>query len=318
MSETLFDLYDVVIIGSGPSGLTAAIYTSRASLKTLVIAGNPPGGQLMITTEVENFPGFPNGVQGPELIKYMREQAAKFGSQIIDENVTKITGSAQQTFTLNTDSGHVYSARSIIIATGASAKWLGLPNESRLCGHGVSACATCDGFFFKNQEIAVVGGGDTAMEEALFLTKFASKVYVIVRASEDAMKASKIMKQRALECPKIEFLFNTEVLDVLGEKEVTGLKLKNNQTNLEADLKVTGMFLAIGHRPNTEFIKDLIELGKGDYAVVKDDVISNVEGIFISGDVADHQYRQAITAAGFGCMAALDAEKFLAEKYPLK
>ena len=307
------NLYDVAILGGGPSGLTAAIYTARADLKTLVIAGNPPGGQLMLTTDVENFPGFPEGILGPNLIEQFRKQAQRFGTVVIDENATKLLGNAVEHFTTETDAGNKYTAKTVIVATGASAKWLGLKSEQRLRGYGVSACATCDGFFFKNKEIAVVGGGDAAMEEAIYLTKFATKVYILVRGNKDAMRASKIMQKRALDNSKIEFVFNTVVTEVVGQKQVEGLKIKNTKTGDESVLNVQGLFVAIGHKPNTDFLKGVIELGKADYAVVKDNVISNIPGVFISGDVADHKYRQAVTAAGFGCMAALDAERFLNE-----
>ena len=307
------DLFDVAILGGGPSGLTAAIYTARADLKTLVIAGNPPGGQLMLTTDVENFPGFPEGILGPNLIEQFRKQAQRFGTVVIDENATKLLGNAVEHFTTETDAGNKYTAKTVIVATGASAKWLGLKSEQRLRGYGVSACATCDGFFFKNKEIAVVGGGDAAMEEATYLTNFATKVYILVRGDKAAMRASKIMQARALANPKIEFIFNTEVAEVLGQKQVEGLKIKNTKTSDESVLNVQGLFVAIGHKPNTDFLKGIIELGKADYAIVKDNVVSNIPGVFISGDVADHKYRQAVTAAGFGCMAALDAERFLNE-----
>lgn len=308
------EIFDVLILGGGPAGLTAAIYTARAHLKTLVLAGNPPGGQLMLTTEVENFPGFPNGIQGPELIANFRAQAARFGTQIVDENATSISGNVDELFKVHTDNHSTYTARTIIVATGASAKWLNLESEQRLRGYGVSACATCDAFFFKNKVVAVVGGGDVAMEDSCFLTKFASKVYILYRGEKHHLKASKIMQERALTNPKVEFMFNTEVTEVLGDKEVTGLKIKNNVTGGEETLPVQGLFIAIGHKPNTDFLKDFITLGKGEYAEVKDNVLSNIPGVFISGDVADYKYRQAITAAGFGTMAALDAEKFLAER----
>lgn len=309
------NIYDVIILGGGPSGLTAAIYTARANLKTLVLAGSPPGGQLMWTTEVENFPGFPEGIMGPVLIQNIRAQAERFSSNIKDENAVSITGSFEENFTVKTDSNNSYKARSVIVATGASAKWLELPNEQRLRGKGVSACATCDGFFFKDKNVVVVGGGDASMEEANFLTKFAKKVIVLVRGPKDKMRASKIMQERAFSNPKIEFIFNSYVTDVLGENFVTGLKIANSETGTETTLDdIQGLFVAIGHKPNTDFLKGLIELGKMDYALVSDNTKSNIEGIFIAGDVADFRYRQAITAAGYGCMAALDCEKFLESK----
>lgn len=312
---------DVLILGGGPSGLTAAIYTSRAGLSTTVLAGNPPGGQLMWTSEVENFPGFPAGIKGPELIALMQRQAERFGAIFHNENATKITGSFKENFEILSDSGERYLAKTVIIATGASAKWLGLESEQKLRGRGVSACATCDGFFFKDKVVAVVGAGDAAMEEALFLTNFASKVYVLTRGSKEEMRASKIMQSRATENPKIEFLAHTEVEEVLGEESVTGLKIKNNATGTASMLDdVRGLFVAIGHKPNTEFLLSenapAVELGKFGYAVPKEctHTHTNAEGVFIAGDVSDHKYRQAITAAGFGCMAALDCQKFLSEK----
>lgn len=305
--------YDLIIIGSGPAGLTAAIYTSRASLNTLVLAGSPPGGQLTTTTEIENFPGFPEGIMGPVFVDNMRKQAEKFNTTIVDENVLSIKGSFKEGFTVETDGGNNFSAKALIVASGASARWLGLPSETKLRGHGVSACATCDGFFFRNKVIAVVGGGDSAMEESTFLTKFASKVYVIYRSSREEMKASKFMLEKATSNPKIKFIYNTEVVEVLGETTVTGLRLRNNITKEETiNNEITGLFLAIGHTPNTSFVKDFLELDPVGYIKVTDNTHSSVEGVFVAGDVADHRYRQAITAAGAGCMAALDAEKFLA------
>jgi thioredoxin reductase (NADPH) len=308
-------LYDVLILGGGPSGLTAAIYASRAELSTLVVAGQPSGGQLMLTSEVENFPGFVNGIMGPQLVQNFRDQAAKFGTEFAEENVTGISGSPEENFTVTTDAGNTFVGRAIILAMGASAKWLELESEQRLIGRGVSACATCDAFFFKEKVVAVVGGGDAALEEATYLTKFACKVYVLIRGTKDAMKASKYMQQRALSEPKIEFIFNTEVVEVLGDKKVAGLKVINNQTgetNVMDD--VEGLFVAIGHKPNTEFLKGFIDLGKFGYVVVHDGTKTSKEGVFVAGDVSDFRYRQAITASGLGAMAALDAEKFLAEK----
>ncbi|MDC0449096.1 thioredoxin-disulfide reductase [bacterium] len=306
---------DVLILGGGPAGLTAAIYTSRASLKTMIIAGNPPGGQLTTTTDVENFPGFPEGVMGPELISKFREQAQRFGTQFVDENVVEISGDGTNGFEVVTDEGNKYSGKCVIIATGASAKWLGLESEQKLRGKGVSACATCDGFFFKDKVVGVVGGGDAAMEEATFLTKFAPKVYVFVRGTKENLKASKFMQDRAMSNPKIEFLYNTEIKEVLGEDSVEGLKIINNQTNQESTLDdVQGLFVAIGHKPNTEFLDGFIDLGRFGYIEVTDNTKTTKEGVFVGGDAADYKYRQAVTAAGYGCMAALDAEKFLAER----
>ncbi len=313
---------DVLILGGGPSGLTAGIYTARAGLSTVLLAGNPPGGQLMWTTEVENFPGFPKGIQGPELINLMRQQAGRFGVQIVNENAVKVEGSFEAGFVTATDgeSAQVKS-KTMIIATGASAKWLGLASEQNLRGKGVSACATCDGFFFKGKVVAVVGAGDAAMEEAIHLTKFAEKVYILARKCEDEIRASKIMYQRAISNPKIELVCNVEVAEVLGDQFVTGLRIKNNITGAETAMDdVKGLFVAIGHKPNTEFLLSeggsLIELGKFGYAVPKESTHTQTikEGVFIAGDVADHKYRQAVTAAGFGCMAALDCINFLSEK----
>lgn len=300
----------VLILGSGPAALTAAIYAARADLQPTILAGPEPGGQLMWTTEVENFPGFPKGIQGPELMQAMKDQAVRFGTTYLEETVSAIDLS-KQPYTVTTENG-IHTAASVILATGASAKWLGLPNEQRLRGKGVSACATCDGFFFRNKEVVVIGGGDSAMEEATFLTKFASKVTVLVRG--DKLRASKAMIHRAEMDPKISFRFNTDVLDVLGDQTINGLRLKNNATNVEEEFPTQGMFLAIGHQPNTAIFGDqLAKVGPG-YLKVENQVFSSKPGVFIAGDVADWRYRQAVTAAGWGCMAALEAEKFLAEQ----
>ncbi|RJR27843.1 thioredoxin-disulfide reductase [candidate division WWE3 bacterium] len=304
-------LFDIIIIGGGPAGLTAAIYTSRAFLKTAVIAGNPPGGQLMLTTDVDNFPGFPDGIVGPDLISSFRVQAEKYETFFLDENTVKISGEPGN-FVVTTDSGQTLQSKAVIVATGASAKWLNLESEQRLRGKGVSACATCDGFFFKGQTIAVVGAGDAAMEEATFLTRFANKVLVLVRGTKETMRASKIMRQRAFDNPRIEFLFNTEVSEVLGDTVVAGLRVKDNLTGEEKTLdNVTGLFVAIGHKPNTDFLKDFVELDHVGYVKITDNTRTSKEGVFVAGDVSDFRYRQAVTAAGFGCMAALDAEKYL-------
>jgi thioredoxin reductase (NADPH) len=309
------DIFDIIILGGGPAGLTAAIYTSRAQLKTLIVAGQPSGGQLMNTTEVENFPGFPEGILGPQLIQNMRDQATRFGTSMVEENVISISGTAEESFMVTTDAGKVYKGKVIILAMGASAKWLGLESEDKLKGRGVSACATCDGYFFKDKAVAVIGGGDAAMEEATYLTRFASKVYLLVRGPQEEMRASKIMQQRALNDPKIQFLFNTEVLEVLGENTMEGLKVVNKLNQVTTVLEdAKGLFVAIGHRPNTAFLKDFIELGKVGYINVYEQTRTSKEGVFVAGDVADFRYRQAISAAGMGCMAALDAEKYLAEK----
>jgi len=301
----------VIIIGSGPAGLTAAIYAARAELKPLVIAGMNPGGQLMQTTEVENFPGFPKGVMGPDLMTGMMEQAKRFGGTIASENVVSVDFSARP-FTVKTDAAE-YKTKSVIIATGAEANWLNLDSEQKLRGKGVSACATCDGFFFKDKAVAVIGGGDSAMEEANFLTKFATQVTIVHRRSE--FKASKVMLKRAQDNPKIYFVTNVQVLEVLGENAVEGLKVKDNQTGEEKNLTVQGVFLAIGHTPATKAFKAAgIETDEKGYIKITNQTKTNIEGVFVAGDVADHRYRQAVSAAGAGCMAALDAEKYLAEQ----
>ncbi len=302
--------YNLIIIGSGPAGLTAAIYAARANLEPLVIAGATPGGQLMVTSDVENYPGFPKGIQGPELMQLFREQAARFGTTLIDADVISVDFH-KSPFTVTTSDG-TYQCKSVIIATGATAKWIGLESETRLRGKGVSACATCDGFFFRGKRVAVVGGGDAALEEANFLTKFATSVTVIHR--RDALRASKIMQDRAKANPKISFLWNSEVLEVLGDTHVTGLILKNIVTNELTNHETDGLFVAIGHEPNTSIFKNQLELDVKGYMAVHDHTKTSVEGVFTAGDVHDHHYRQAITAAGFGCMAAIDVEKWLEEK----
>ncbi|MEQ1722871.1 MAG: thioredoxin-disulfide reductase [Pseudobdellovibrio sp.] len=300
---------NVIIIGSGPAGLTSAIYSSRANLAPLMIEGEEAGGQLMITTEVENYPGFAHGVTGPELISVMRQQAERFGTRFITRNVTKVDFSARPfKVWIGND---LYESKTIIISTGASAKLLGLPSEKQYMSRGVSACATCDGAFFKNVEVAVVGGGDTAMEEANFLTRFASKVYVMHRS--ESFRASKIMLDRAKKNPKIEFVMNTVVEEVLGDgKSVNALKLKNTKTNEIFEKPIQGLFIAIGHQPNTKIFKDILNMNEAGYLQTKaGTTYTNIEGVFAAGDVQDPHYRQAITAAGTGCMAAIDSERWL-------
>ncbi|MCZ6758418.1 MAG: thioredoxin-disulfide reductase [Bacteroidetes bacterium] len=303
---------NVVIIGSGPAGLTAALYAARANLEPLILQGPEPGGQLITTTDVENFPGFPDGIMGPEMMIKFEEQAVRFGADLRYGIVTEVDLS-ESPFKLVIDEEKPILAKTIIVSTGASAKYLGMENEKRLLGHGVSSCATCDGAFFKDQEVAVVGGGDTAMEEALFLTRFASKVYVIHRRSE--LRASKIMQERAKKEDKIEFIWDSTVEDVLGEKEVESVQLKNTQTGETSTLPVQGLFLAIGHTPNTSVFKDFLDMDDLGYLVTQaDSTYSNIDGVFVSGDAQDRVYRQAVTAAGTGCMAAMDAERWLAER----
>ena len=305
---------NVVIVGSGPAGLTAAIYTARANLAPLVIegeissTGDQPGGQLMLTTEVENFPGFEHGIQGPELMTTMRAQAARFGSEFLTAKVTSVDFSSRP-FIVNVGEQTI-SAHTVIVSTGAKALMLGLDSEPRLLGHGLSTCATCDGFFFRGQEIAVVGGGDSAMEEAMFLTKFASKVTVVHR--RDTLRASKIMADRAMANPKIEFAWNSQVVELLGENTLQGALLENLVTGERSTLPVTGLFVAIGHVPNTDLFKGQLDLDDAGYLLTEGKSSrTNIPGVFACGDVQDHTYRQAITAAGSGCMAAIDAERWL-------
>lgn len=303
--------HKVVIIGTGPAGFTAALYTARAGLQPVVFEGPEPGGQLMTTTDVENFPGFPDGILGPEMMQKFRQQAQKFGADLRYGYVSQVDFT-HRPFKLTIDSEKEVLADAVIVSTGASAKYLGLPNEKRLLGYGVSACATCDGAFFRNQEVAIVGGGDTAMEEALFLTRFATKVYLIHRRNE--FRASKIMQERVLNHPKIEVIYNTVVEDVLGEKGVEGITIRNLETNEVKDLPVYGLFVAIGHKPNTEIFAGQLNMDETGYIqTLNGSTYTNVEGVFACGDAQDHVYRQAITAAGTGCMAAIDAERWLAE-----
>jgi thioredoxin reductase (NADPH) len=297
----------LVIIGSGPAGLTAAVYAARANLAPLVFAGHMYGGQLMLTTEVENYPGFPDGIMGPELMEAFRAQAERFGSVIHNVDVTEVDF-AKRPFVVRTAEDE-YTADSVIVATGASARWLNIPGEARLRGRGVSTCATCDGAFFRQKHIVVVGGGDSAMEEALFLTRFGSKVTVIHR--RDALRASKIMADRALDHEKIAFVWNTAVEEVLGEDATAALKLKNLVTNEESVLDADALFIAIGHDPNTAIFRGQLDLDAAGYIVSEDGVRTNVEGVFVAGDVYDVRYKQAVTAAGSGCKAAIDVEKYL-------
>jgi thioredoxin reductase (NADPH) len=297
----------VVILGSGPAGLTAAIYAARANLEPIVISGYTPGGQLMITSDVENYPGFPEGIQGPELMQKFREQAERFGTRFIDVDVEQVDFSARP-FRLWAD-GTMYTADSVIVATGASALWLGLENETRLRGRGVSACATCDGFFFRGKKVAVVGGGDTALEEATFLTRFASDVVLLHR--RDSFRGSKIMQERALANPKISIQWNTEIADVLGDEKLSGLVLRDTSNGELREEPAEGLFVAIGYKPNTDAFRDWLDVDEKGYLVATDHTNSKIEGVFIAGDVHDHRYRQAVTAAGDGCRAAIDAERWL-------
>jgi thioredoxin reductase (NADPH) len=315
------DVRNVIIVGSGPAGLTAAIYTARANLAPVVIEGEPsstsdqPGGQLMLTTEVENFPGFPMGIMGPQLMLNFKEQAQRFGAEMIQEKVSRVDLAAQPFGVWIGDpeaAEPTYRAKALIISTGARSLMLGVPNEQRLLGYGVSTCATCDGFFFRDHDIAVIGGGDSALEEAVFLTKFARSVTVVHR--RDQLRASKIMQDRALNNPKIRFRWNSQVLEVLGDAKVEGIRLQDLQSGEESVLEVTGAFVAIGHEPNTTLFKGQLEMEDNGYLVTGQGLGStstNVEGVFACGDVQDHTYRQAITAAGSGCAAAIDTERFL-------
>ena len=306
--------HHVIIIGSGPAGLTAAIYSARANLAPLVIEGEPsstsdqPGGQLMLTTEVENFPGFPDGIMGPDLMMRCREQAARFGAEFLTEKVTSVDFS-ERPFKVSVRNAE-HTSDAVIVSTGAQSLMLGLEAESRLLGHGLSTCATCDGFFFRGQEIAVVGGGDSALEEAGFLTKFASKVILIVR--RDELRASKIMQQRAFNNPKIEMRWNTVVDDLVGTDKLEGAVVRNVVTGEVTTLAVTGLFVAIGHRPNTDLFKGVLAMEDNGYLITKSgSSYTDIEGVFACGDVQDHTYRQAVTAAGSGCMAAIDTERWL-------
>lgn len=302
----------VLIIGSGPAGFTAAIYAARAGLKPVLYQGGQPGGQLTITTDVENYPGYPEGIMGPQMMVDFQKQAERFGTDIRSGMITSVDFSGWP-HKVTVDGKNEIEAEAVIISTGASAKWLNLESEQRLNGRGVSACAVCDGFFFKGLTVAIVGAGDTAAEEASYLSKITKKVYMLVRKEE--MRASKIMQQRVKNAPNIEILYNTETVEVLGQDEVTGVKVKNNQTGEERVLDIQGFFVAIGHQPNTEIFKDWLELDETGYIkTIQGTSKTNIPGVFATGDAQDKVYRQAVTAAGSGCMGALDAEKFLAEK----
>jgi len=301
----------LLILGSGPAGLTAAIYAARAQLVPTLLAGYAPGGQLMLTSEVENFPGFPDGIDGPDLMAKMRAQAERFGTVVVDQDVDRVDLSKQPFRVWS--AGREFTADAVIVATGASAIWLGLESETRLRGRGVSSCATCDGFFFKGEEVAVVGGGDTALEEALFLTRFATKVHLLVR--RDEFRGSKIMVARAQAHEKIQIHFNREVIEVLGEKKTEALVLKDTVSGATEQLAVGGLFVAIGHKPNTELLGGALPVDAAGYLQVKEhSSASAIDGVFVAGDVHDHRYRQAVTAAGDGCRAALDAERWLAAR----
>lgn len=300
---------NVVIIGSGPAGLTAAIYAARAELKPVVISGMQPGGQITLTTMVENFPGFPDGIMGPDLMDNMRKQAERFGTRFIDEEVIEVDFKSKP-FTIKTDSQEI-KTKTVIIASGAVAKWLGVPGEKEFMGKGVSGCATCDGFFFRGKEVVVVGGGDTALEDALYLTKFANTVTIIHR--RDQFRASKIMQQKVFSNQKIKVIWDSVVAEIKGDSKVTGVKIKNVKTGEEKELKTDGVFVAIGHSPATEIFKGQIEIDDQGFIVKKENTETSVKGVFVAGDVADRRYKQAIVAAGEGAKAAIDVEKYLQE-----
>ena len=310
MFERSMDAYDTIVIGSGPAGLTAAIYATRANLRTLVIAGAVPGGQLMITTDVENYPGFPHGILGPELIELWRKQAERFKAEFVDDNVTKVDFRSQPRTVWVGDTAYV--GKTVIIATGANAKWLGLPGEERLKGRGVSACATCDGMFFKSLDVVVVGGGDTAMEESLFLAKMCRSVTIVHR--RDAFRASKIMQERVFKTKNIRVIWDSEVVDVVGESKVQAVKVRDLKTGKDRTMDVRGLFVAIGHTPATDVFQGHLKMDRG-YIVLQPrdgfETATSADGVFAAGDVHDVHYRQAVTAAGFGCMAALDADRWL-------
>ncbi len=306
------ELVDVLILGSGPAGYTAAIYAARAGLTPILYQGDQPGGQLTITNDVENYPGYPKGVMGPEMMIDFQKQAERFGTDTRYGMATSVDFT-KHPLVVTIDEKQEIQAKSVIISTGASAKWLGLPSEERLNGKGVSACAVCDGFFFKGQDVVVVGGGDTAAEESTYLSKLCNKVYLLVR--RDEMRASNIMQQRVMKAPNIEILWNTETEEILGEEQVEGVRVFNNQTGEKKEIPVQGFFVAIGHKPNTDIFKEYLDMDENGYIKTNPgSTLTNVEGVFASGDAQDHIYRQAVTAAGTGCMAALDAERFLSAK----
>ncbi len=312
MSENI-EKVECLIIGSGPAGYTAAIYAARADMKPVLYEGMQPGGQLTITTDVENYPGYPDGIMGPEMMENFKKQAVRLGTDVRFGMVTKVDFSKGAPHTVWVDDKHQIEAESVIISTGASAKWLGIESETRLNGSGVSACAVCDGFFYRGMDVAIVGAGDTAAEEASYLSKICNKVYMIVR--RDEMRASKAMQHRVMNTPNIEILFNSETDEVLGDMEVEGVRIVNNQTQEKSELAVKGFFVAIGHTPNTAIFKDFIDMDDQGYIITKPDTAkTNVEGVFACGDAQDKIYRQAVTAAGTGCMAALDAERYLSAK----
>lgn len=304
------EIHEVLIIGSGPAGYTAALYAGRAGLKPVVLAGHQPGGQLMITTDVENYPGYPDGVMGPAMMDDFRKQAERFGAIVLQQHVSEVDFS-DAPYTVKTVSGETHRSRTVIVATGASAKWIGLKAEELLGGRGVSACATCDGFFFRGKSVIVVGGGDTAMEEATYLTRHAEKVYVVHR--RDTLRASKIMQERAFKSPKIEFIWNTALSDIKDVEagKVTGVVLRDVNTGEEREMAIDGVFVAIGHEPNTQVFADWLDRDDLGYIVVHDGTKTKIPGVFACGDATDRIYRQAVTAAGTGCMAAIDAERWL-------
>lgn len=302
-------IWDVAIIGSGPSGLTAGIYTTRGALSTIIVGGDSWGGQLMLTTEVDNFPGFPEGIMGPELMEKMKAQAIRFGAEFVQNNVTSVDFSSSP-FKLSVNNS-ILQAKSVIIATGAETKWLGVKGEKELIGRGISSCAPCDAPFFKEKYVLVIGGGDSAMEEALVLTKYASKVSIVHRKSE--FKASKAMQEKVFANEKINVIWDSEVIEVVGDQKLDSVKIKNNKDNSETEIKVDGMFVAIGHNPTSALFKGLIDTDEKGYIIPKEGSKTNIEGVFVSGDIHDHIYKQAITAAGFGCMAGMEAVNYIAD-----